>query len=334
MDALRACGVAASQLDSSLDEHDRYNAETNLREGKLRLLFVSPERLAVPEFRSLLRHVDIRTFAIDEAHCISHWGHDFRPDYRQLANLREHFPHTTVHAYTATATERVRGDIVNQLALRDPAILVGNFDRPNLTYRVLARFEVVEQVIEVLERHGDEAGIIYCLRRLDVDELADSLRSRGVNALPYHAGMTTEQRTLVQEAFRSERCNIVVATIAFGMGIDRSNVRFVMHTAIPKSIEHYQQETGRAGRDGLEAECVLLYSGADTQSFRRIIEKSARDNAADPSYLPAALKHLEDMDRFCRGSVCRHRTLVEYFGQAYQAETCRACDICLGDTEP
>jgi ATP-dependent DNA helicase RecQ len=333
VDSLRACGIAATQLDSSLSGAERSAYETDLRQGGLRLLFLSPERLVSSDIYRILQQIDVRTFAIDEAHCISHWGHDFRPEYRQLNRLREFFPKASLHGYTATATQQVRQDIITQLGLRDPVVLVGNFDRPNLTYRILARHDVLKQTLEVLERHRGEAGIIYCLRRRDVDDLAASLQAKKLSVIPYHAGMTSEQRHEAQEAFRSERVDVVVATVAFGMGIDRSNVRFVLHTAMPKSLEHYQQETGRAGRDGLEAECVLLHSGRDFVAFKSILEKSAAEAGADPSFLPSAIKHLEDMDRYCRGAVCRHRALVQYFGQSLEPESCSACDLCLGDTE-
>ncbi len=333
VDSLRACGVAASQLDSSLSDAERYAYEMDLRRGELRLLYLSPERLVSTDLYRILQQIDVRTFAIDEAHCISHWGHDFRPEYRQLQRLRDFFPKASVHAYTATATEQVRHDIATQLGLRDPTVLVGNFDRSNLTYRVMARQDVLKQVLEVLDRHRGEAGIIYCLRRRDVDDLTATLQGRKLSVSPYHAGMSAEQRQEAQEAFRSERVDVVVATVAFGMGIDRSNVRFVLHAAMPKSLEHYQQETGRAGRDGLEAECILLHSGGDFLTFKSILQKSAADPGVDPSFLPGALRHLEDMDRYCRGAVCRHRALVQYFGQTYEATSCTACDLCLGDTE-
>jgi ATP-dependent DNA helicase RecQ len=333
VDSLRACGIAATQIDSSLTAGERFAYEMDVRQGEVRLLFVSPERLVLTDFYRILQSAEVHTFAIDEAHCISHWGHDFRPEYRQLSRLREFFPRASVHAYTATATEQVRRDIIAQLALKDPVVLVGNFDRPNLTYRVLPRHDVLRQTLEVLERHEGEAGIIYCLRRRDVDDLAASLAKKGLRAKPYHAGLESEQRHATQEEFADEKIDIVVATVAFGMGIDRSNVRFVLHTAMPKSLEHYQQETGRAGRDGLEAECVLLHSSADVFTFRSILEKSASENAVDPSFLPSALKHIDDMDRYCRGAVCRHRALLQYFGQGYDTDNCNACDLCLGDTE-
>lgn len=335
VDGLRACGIAAAQIDSSLSSTERSAYEMDLMQGEVRLLFVSPERLAVPDFCRLLQRVDVTNFAIDEAHCISHWGHDFRPDYRQLGRLRELFPRASLHGYTATATERVRQDICQQLHLNDPLVLVGSFDRPNLTYRILPRLDEFAQIREVLDRHKGEAGIIYCIRRTDVDNLAAALRGQGIRAVAYHAGLDKDARQKAQEAFKTERCDLVVATVAFGMGIDRSNIRFVIHAAMPKSIEHYQQETGRAGRDGLEAECVLLHGAADFMTWKRIMTRPREDGAPlDPEHQAIALKHLDDIDKYCRGAVCRHRALVSYFGQKYEPEGCAACDICLGDTEP
>jgi ATP-dependent DNA helicase RecQ len=335
VDGLRACGVPAVQLDSSQSAAERFAYQQDIRDGAVRLVFVSPERLVLTDFCTLLRDLDVRTFAIDEAHCISHWGHDFRPEYRQLDRLRELFPDASLHAYTATATERVRRDIIAQLALRDPEVLVGSFDRPNLTYRVLPRQNELKQVLEVIERHPGEGGIVYCISRREVDELAASLRKHGIKAAAYHAGLSQEERRQAQDAFIEETCDVVVATVAFGMGIDRSNIRFVLHARMPKTIEHYQQETGRAGRDGLDAECVLLYSGGDTHQWRSITAKSAQEAGASPEFLASALQHLDHMDRYCRGAVCRHRALVEYFGQAYEPGACGgACDLCLGDTEP
>jgi ATP-dependent DNA helicase RecQ len=333
VDGLRELGIAAGKIDSSQDSSTRRDLEEELINGSLRLLFVSPERLVNPGFQAMLQRAGVKRFAIDEAHCISHWGHDFRPEFRQLNRLKQTFPNVSVHAFTATATAHVRRDIAERLNLTDPEMLVGNFDRPNLTYRILARRESFKQITEVLDRHPDDAGIIYCIRRKDVDELTTTLNAKGRAAMPYHAGLTPQQRHKAQDAFAAEKCNLIVATVAFGMGIDRSNIRFVIHTGMPKSIEHYQQETGRAGRDGLEAECVLLYSGQDTMTWKSIIEKSAEEAGVDASFLPSAMKHLDDMDRYCRGAVCRHKALVNYFGQDYPTENCVACDHCLGDTE-
>jgi ATP-dependent DNA helicase RecQ len=328
VDGLVACGVAAAQMNSSQSRDELRSVEREVLRGDVKLLFVSPERMAVPYFRELLKRADVRTFAIDEAHCISHWGHDFRPEYRQLRTLREEFPEASMHAYTATATPSVRQDIVAQLGLREPLVLVGDFDRPNLTYRVLPRHDEAKQVLDVIERHRGEGGIIYCVRRRDVDSLAEKLKKRGHNVVAYHAGMTQDERRSAQDAFANERCDLVVATVAFGMGIDRSNVRFVLHTAMPKSVEHYQQESGRAGRDGLEAECVLLYSGADPMLWRSML----RNETTEAAHAESVLRHLNDMDRYCSGATCRHRALVEYFGQKFTAD-CNACDICLGETE-
>ena len=333
VDALRECGVSAAQMNSSQSPLELRALERDLFDGKIRLLFVSPERLAMTGFRQSLQKAGVAAFAIDEAHCISHWGHDFRPEYRQLRALRETFPKAGFHAYTATATEQVRRDIAQQLSLHDPLVLVGDFDRPNLTYRVLPRVDELKQLVEVLERHRGEAGIVYCMRRKDVDALAEQLKKRGYDALAYHAGLPQEERRRTQESFAAERCDVVVATVAFGMGIDRSNVRFVVHMAMPKSIEHYQQETGRAGRDGLEAECVLFYSGADVVLWKSMLLRGGEEIDPDPKYLQTATRHLTDIDRYCSGSICRHRALVEYFGQSAHSPSCNACDVCLGEMQ-
>jgi ATP-dependent DNA helicase RecQ len=330
VDTLRDLGVEARQVNSTTSAEEKRELVRLARARRLRLLFVSPERMAIDRFQEFLSSLGVRTFAIDEAHCISHWGHDFRPEYRQLGDLRQKFPDATLHAYTATATAAVRRDIATQLRLANPEILVGTFDRSNLSYRVLPRVEPLKQTLEAIERHDGEAGIIYCIRKRDVDDLTASLRKRGIDARPYHAGLSKEDRTSTQEAFASEKCNLVVATVAFGMGIDRSNIRFVLHTGLPKSIEHYQQETGRAGRDGLEADCVLLYSAADVLLWKSIIQ---RPEGPDPEYIRSSLRQIDEIDRYARGAVCRHRALVNYFGEDYASRNCAACDLCLGDVE-
>jgi ATP-dependent DNA helicase RecQ len=334
VDSLQACGVPAVQINSSQTPAEQRACEQAVLQGAVHLLFISPERLVLTDFYQLLLKAKVRTFAIDEAHCISHWGHDFRPEYRQLNRLKELFPGASVHAYTATATERVRRDIIEQLCLSEPEVLIGDFDRPNLVYRVLPRQNVMQQVLEVLDRHPSEAGIIYCIRRSDVEVLTADLQKQGRKALPYHAGLPAEERKAVQDAFAEEQCDLVVATVAFGMGIHRSNIRFVLHAAMPKSLEHYQQEIGRAGRDGLEAECVLLYSGADTITWKWIIEKSGNEAQVDAAVVASAFTHLEHIDSYCRGALCRHRALVHHFGQALLKDSCGACDLCLGETDP
>jgi ATP-dependent DNA helicase RecQ len=327
VDGLRVDGVAASYLNSTLQAPQRDAVLAAIRDDECRLLYVSPERIVVDGgLRRLLRQAGIRFVAIDEAHCISQWGHDFRPEYRQLGDLRAEFPGVSFHAFTATATERVRRDIVAELRLDDPQVLVGSFDRPNLTYRVLRRGHLHTQLTDVLARHAGESGIVYCSSRREVEQLAAWLEEQGLKALPYHAGLDDRVRSRHQEAFLEERVDIIVATVAFGMGIDRSNVRFVVHAGAPRSLEHYQQESGRAGRDGLPAECVLIFSGADFVRWRQMLE-------ANGEFTDSARTLLRDIERYAAGTRCRHRALIEYFGQEYEADSCGACDWCLKELD-
>ena len=330
VDSLRQCGISAAQLDSTLDAEEKSELQYKLLSGGITLLFVSPERVMKPEFLNLLKQIKLNSIAIDEAHCVSQWGHDFRPDYRSLGKLKKLFPTLPIHAYTATASERVREDIIEQLTLSNPLVLVGDFDRPNLTYRIIPRTNIADQLITIIKKHKNEAGIIYCIRRKDVDELNTLLTKRGISCLPYHAGMSGEERTKNQEIFMSEKVDIILATVAFGMGIDRSNIRYIVHTGMPKSIEHYQQETGRAGRDGLEAECILLYSGSDAIIWKKLLGEPD-ENAANLDFLSTSYTHIEEMGKYCRMSVCRHRFLKNYFGQEYEKENCKACDVCLDE---
>jgi ATP-dependent DNA helicase RecQ len=330
VDGLRVDGVAAAYLNSTLTPAERDAVVAGIRADTCRLLYVSPERLVGEggdRLRRMLRECGVRFIAIDEAHCISQWGHDFRPEYRQLGRLREEFAGVAMHAFTATATERVRRDIVAELRLREPLVLVGAFDRANLTYRVLRRADLRRQVLRVLARHEEEAGIIYCLSRREVEETADWLSGEGYRVVPYHAGLPDEMRARHQEAFLNEQVDIVVATVAFGMGIDRSNVRFVIHAGAPRSPEHYQQESGRAGRDGLPAECVLIYSSGDFLRWRQLLEASGE-------LTDTVRALLRDMERYASSTRCRHRSLVEYFGQSFDAVNCAACDWCLKELDP
>lgn len=327
VDALVSNGISAVSLNSSLSTEERRRAQQAIRDGQVKLLYLSPERLAAPDILDLLKSTPISFFAVDEAHCVSQWGHEFRPDYRNLAKLREWFPEVGLHAYTATATEAVREDITQLLGMRDPLTLVGNFDRPNLLYRAAYRKDLLAQVREVLDRHKGEAGILYCLRRADVEGLCETLQGLGYKALPYHAGLSPETRRVNQEAFSTEQVDLIVATVAFGMGIDRSNVRFVIHTAMPKAIENYQQEAGRAGRDRLDAECVLFYGAADPMAWRKLQGEPRTE------YDRLAVQKVDEMYRFCRTLTCRHRFLVTYFGQDFDGENCGACDVCLGEHE-
>jgi len=329
VDALRQCGVPAARIDSTLSPGEKDHVARLVRNEKLKILYVSPERLMMERFLSFLKKSRISFLAIDEAHCISMWGHDFRPEYRMLGQLKEIFPEVAVHAFTATATERVRRDIVEQLRLDNPEILVGSFDRPNLVYRVELRGNRLGQVRSVLDRHKGESGIVYCIRRADVDELTDDLLELGYNAAPYHAGMDPLERKNSQDDFIADRVQTIVATIAFGMGIDKSDVRYVVHTGMPKSLEHYQQETGRAGRDGLEAECSLFYSGKDYALWKYILDLEEME----PDLRRIALDKLSGMYNYCMSVRCRHRAILEYFGQNLDKANCAACDLCLGHLE-
>jgi len=328
IDALTECGVPAARIDSSLSSIEQGAVINQVLSRSLKLLYVAPERLVSERFVRLLQRVDLSLIAVDEAHCVSMWGHDFRPEYRRLGRLKEAFPGVAVHAYTATATEQVRRDIALQLYLRDPDVLIGSFDRPNLIYRVQRRSNTMQQVCAVLDRHHGESVVIYCIRRVDVDDLCAKLAQRGYRVAPYHAGMTSEDRKESQDAFIVEEVDIIVATVAFGMGIDKSNVRAVIHTGMPKSIEHYQQESGRGGRDGLEAECSLFWSGGDYGIWKSILENMESEEAKE-----IALSKLNAMYSYCTGFTCRHRALVNYFGQDLSAKNCGACDVCLGEVD-
>lgn len=329
VDALLQNGVPAAFFNSSLGPGERDRVREGLLGGEYRLLYVSPERLVGEtgeRFCRLLADCDLRYVSVDEAHCISQWGHDFRPEYRRLGELRRTFPEISLHACTATATRRVRADIVEQLGLREPEILVGSYDRPNLCYRAVARSGLYGQVQKVVKRHSGEAGIVYCLSRKRVEQLASRLAADGYRALPYHAGLDDDTRRRHQEAFLQERADIIVATVAFGMGIDRSNVRYVVHANAPRSLEHYQQEAGRAGRDGLEAECVLFHAASDFITWKRLLE-------ANGELTESARSHLRDMERYAAQTRCRHEVLCQYFGETYESEGCGACDWCLGELE-
>ncbi len=327
VDGLVASGVRAAAINSSMRPQDKGEIANQICSGELDLLYLSPERIVQRSTLDFLKQSQVRFFAIDEAHCISSWGHDFRPEYRQLANLRSEFPDTSVHAFTATATEPVRKDIAAQLNLADAEFLVGDFDRPNLNYRVLRRSDKVGQLLGVVDRFPKQSGIVYCISRREVEDVAATLAGAGYSARPYHAGMSAEDRSANQDAFIKEQINIIVATVAFGMGIDKSNVRYVLHMGMPKSLEAYQQESGRAGRDGLASDCVLLFTGGDLVTWKRMM------NDLPPEQFKVSSQLLESMYSYCTRSACRHRMLVEYFGQTLPSDNCGACDCCLGELQ-
>ena len=327
VDALSEYGVPAARIDSSQANVEQNAVFDKIKQKALKLLYLSPERLLSNGFFSFLKTCELSFFAIDEAHCVSMWGHDFRPEYRQLAVLKKAFPGAAIHGYTATATEQVRRDIGEQLHLDNPEILVGSFDRPNLIYRVERQSDILNQVCDILDRHKGESGIIYRIRRDDVDEMSSALTEMGYKVLPYHAGMESGDRKKNQEAFIEEKVDIIVATVAFGMGIDKSNVRYVIHAGMPKSLEHYQQESGRAGRDSLEAECCLFYSGGDFRVWKYIL----KDMPPEPKRI--AMGKLSDMYDYCTSVSCRHKAIIRYFGQKLGKSNCAACDVCLGNLD-
>lgn len=327
VDALRACGVAAAFINSTLSMGERRQVADQIGRGEIKLLYAAPERVLADRTLDFLKSANVSLVAVDEAHCISAWGHDFRPEYRGLRVLKEAFPNVGIHAYTATASEQVRQDIAEQLGLDSPAMLVGSFDRPNLVYRLRPGTNKFPQICEIIERHKNASGIVYCISRKEVDRTAESLCQLGYRAAPYHAGMSDQDRHDNQEAFIEERIDVIVATVAFGMGIDKSNVRYVIHAGMPKSLEHYQQESGRAGRDGLEAECWLFHSGSDSYMWKQMLDKS------EPAARDGALRALDAMESFCKGVECRHRAIVRYFGQELEAKNCGACDVCLSELD-
>lgn len=327
VDSLRAAGVEATFLNSTLSTAEAQERLLALNAGQYRLLYAAPERVMMPGFRASLDRWKIELLAIDEAHCISEWGHDFRPEYRQLAELRQQKPDVPMLALTATATARVREDIVRHLTLREPAIHVGSFNRANLSYRVEGKDGANQQALQFVREHPNESGIIYCQSRKTCEQLASYLAANGVAARAYHAGLSGEVRAENQEDFIRDRVQIMCATIAFGMGINKSNVRFVLHLDIPKNIEGYYQETGRAGRDGLPSECVLYYSPGDVFKLRRFIEDKPETERI------IAERQLREMEDYAGSSVCRRRILLRYFGESYPEENCGGCDNCLGTRE-
>lgn len=324
VDDLNRRGIPAAAWNSSLDARDRTRIEGSLRDGTLRLLFVSPERCVQAAFLKTLATCPVRLIAIDEAHCISAWGHNFRPEYRQLASLRKIFPDVALIALTATATPEVRKDIVQQLGLVRAREFVGSFNRTSLQYRVTEKKNPLIFLSRYIGQHRNQSGIIYCMSRNDTEEIARGLKKKGFPAAAYHAGLPPSVRARVQDAFLKGSVEVVCATVAFGMGIDKPDVRFVIHASLPRTLEAYYQETGRAGRDGQYSECILLYSKGDAARLRSLISHDSLSGAN----LRIALAKLQAMTDFCETASCRRQHLLRYFGEAYPADNCGSCDTC------
>ena len=326
-DALNANGIAARFINSSQPPQERAAVEAQLGKGQVKILCVAPERLAVESFRGFLRRLSISLIAIDEAHCISEWGHEFRPDYRNLRQLREEFPSVPVVALTATATQQVREDIRAQLDLQRSAVFLSSFNRENLNYSVRPKRNAFAELVSLVRHRRDQSAIVYCYSRKETEELAGQLNAQGLRALPYHAGLDAETRRRTQEDFIHDRVPIIVATIAFGMGIDKPDIRLVVHYSMPRSLEGYYQETGRAGRDGLPSDCVLFFSYADKARQEYFIKQ-----IEDASEQRQAHGRLATMVEFARLQTCRRRSLLAYFEERFGSGNCGACDNCLGSS--
>ncbi|MBU0577436.1 RecQ family ATP-dependent DNA helicase, partial [Patescibacteria group bacterium] len=324
VDALKVNGVSAEYINSSLSTFEIGAIQKKVEVGEIKILYVAPERLAQTNFQTFLAKLNISLIAIDEAHCISEWGHDFRPDYRNLKQLRNKFPNIPIIALTATATEKVREDIVKQLQLKEPKIFVASFDRKNLSYIVLRKQKVFDKLTHFLEKYKNESVIIYCFSRKDTENLAQNLRNKEYKALPYHAGLDKEVRKETQDLFIKDEVFIIVATIAFGMGINKSNIRLIVHQTFPKSIEGYYQEIGRAGRDGLPSECVMFYGYHDKWKHKYFI-----DQIDDPIIKRNKEDKIEQVVNYCERLTCRRKYLLNYFGENYHKENCNGCDSCI-----
>ncbi|MEL4305074.1 DNA helicase RecQ [Methanococcoides sp. LMO-2] len=324
VDGLVSNGIAAAYLNSTLSYREQQETTRAIVDGHVKILYVAPERLCMKSTLELLKYVNISLFAIDEAHCISQWGHDFRPEYRRLGFLKEKFPDIPVIGLTATATPKVKDDTIKMLKLRSPSVYVASFNRSNLSYEIRQKKNTFGDLEDLLKSHDGDSGIIYCNSRKSVESLSRKLNNKGFHTLPYHAGLSDSKRHEHQERFIRDDVDIIVATVAFGMGIDKPNVRFVVHYDLPKNIEGYYQETGRGGRDGLECECVLYFSRGDWYKIKYFIDKMSKKSERD-----IATVKLREMIDFCESTTCRRKVLLGYFGEELESDYCGGCDVCL-----
>ena len=328
VDTLKMNGIHAEYLNSSLSLQEQNKVLKKLENNEISLLYVAPERLANSLFLEKLKTVPLNFFTVDEAHCISQWGHDFRPEYRQLRLLKKHFPDKAIVALTATATPRVKNDIIKELLIPTAKIYTASFVRPNLTYRIFPKQNPFAQILKYIQTHPNESGIVYCQSRKKVDMITQKLQKEGIKALPYHAGLPNETRQKNQEKFLREDVDIIVATLAFGMGINKSNIRYVIHYDLPQSLEHYYQETGRAGRDGLPSECLFLFSYADKFTYERFILEKQNDE--EQLIAKAQLQRVID---YAQSKLCRRNLLLQYFAEETKETKCSSCDNCLNPQE-
>jgi len=328
VDNLKSNGINAEYINSSLSSEEITEIQGKIRRKEIKLLYIAPERLATESFKVFLSTLKISLIAIDEAHCISEWGHDFRPEYRNLKYLKVLFPSSPIVALTATATKKVQEDILKQLSLENPRVFISSFNRENLNLIVRKKKKTIHKIIELLNKHKNESVIIYCFSRKDSENIAQSLKDQGFSALSYHAGLDKETRKLNQELFIKDQVNIIVATIAFGMGIDKPDVRLIIHHTFPKTIEGYYQEIGRAGRDGLLSECVLFYSRGDKRKHDFFVNQ-----VTDKSTQSSMRNKLDRIMSYCETTSCKRKFILKYFGEDYLNDNCKGCDICLKNIE-